>query len=248
MKTKRRNRKTSKLSPVRWTSYAIAAGATAAGTIATTEAEIHYSGPINYKFHAKSTFIEQTFPLSNGVFLIGAFNNVTFLNYHYAGVGVYGAPVSNSLRGRSVDFRDFLSALPGKSVVSHGPFLRNYCDRCYAVIENTSCGNSDWQDPGTYYVGFRFNAGAGSQYGWVRIRWSGCNRSNAFIVKDYAWGDPGDRIKTGQKQLHEDEKQIAPQADKSAAAAPPAASKGSLGLLAFGALGLVAWRKSRRAE
>ena len=92
MKTKRRNRKTSKLSPVRWTSYAIAAGATAAGTIATTEAEIHYSGPINYKFHAKSTFIEQTFPLSNGVFLIGAFNNVTFLNYHYAGVGVYKPP------------------------------------------------------------------------------------------------------------------------------------------------------------
>ena len=68
-----------------------------------------------------------------------------------------------------------------------------------------------------------------------------------FVVRDYAWGDPGDKIKAGQTQLHEDEAQVAPQAAKNAEAAPLADSQGSLGLLALGAVGLQAWRKSRRS-
>lgn len=64
-------------------------------------------------------------------------------------------------------------------------------------------------------------------------------------MKDYAWGDVGDQIKTGQKQLHEDETQVAPQAAKRPDAAPLADSHGSLGLLALGAVGLQAWRESR---
>ncbi len=88
------------------------------------------------------------------------------------------------------------------------------------------------------------------QYGWVRIKFAGCDDpgGNKFIVKDYAWGDPGDQIKTGQTQLHEDETQVAPQAAKSADAAPLADSQGSLGLLALGAVGLQAWRRSRRDD
>jgi hypothetical protein len=96
----------------------------------------------------------------------------------------------------------------------------------------------------TYSVGFRFNDGGGQQYGWARIRWGGCP-ANDFIVKDYAWGDIGDQIKTGQRQLHEDETQVAPQAAKSADAPPLADSWGSLGLLALGAVGLQAWRAKR---
>ena len=69
-------------------------------------------------------------------------------------------------------------------------------------------------------------------------------RDNKYIVKDYAWGDPGDKIKAGQTQLHEDETQVAPQAAKSADAAPLADSQGSLGLLALGAVGLQAWHRS----
>ena len=91
----------------------------------------------------------------------------------------------------------------------------------------------------------RFSSGAGAQYGWVRIQWAGCPDDD-FIVKDYAWGDPGDQIKTGQKQLREGEAVVAPPAAKGADAAPLADAKGSLGLLALGAVGLQAWRKSRR--
>jgi hypothetical protein len=45
---------------------------------------------------------------------------------------------------------------------------------------------------------------------------------NSFTMVDYAWADPGETILTGQIP-----------------------EPGSLGLLALGALGLVAWRKQR---
>lgn len=232
MKTNRRTRQASKLPHLRWTSYAIAAGATAAGAIPAAEAEIHYSGPIDYKFDEKSTFKTHTFRLSHGAYLMGAFNNVRFIGYDYAGFGVHGARVSNSLRGPgSVSGLFLLAALPRGSVVSNGHFFPIFDS--YAIMQSLDCINPDWQERGTYYVGFRFNTGAGPQYGWARIGWSGCNRNN-FIVKDYAWGDPGDQIKTGQKRLHENE-----------APAPAVNSQGSLGLLALGAIGLQAWRVQR---
>jgi hypothetical protein len=88
------------------------------------------------------------------------------------------------------------------------------------------------------------------QYGWVRIKWGGCTFGkslvNKFILMDYAWGDPGDKIKAGQKGPHDDDTQVEPQPVKKPAAAPQADSQGSLGLLALGAVGLRAWRKSRR--
>jgi len=51
---------------------------------------------------------------------------------------------------------------------------------------------------------------------------------NAFTVLDYAYADPGEPIRAGQRRSTE---QIP--------------SEGSLGGLALGAIGLVAWRKSR---
>ncbi len=235
MTTRRRSRPSSKLLHLRWTSYAIAAGATAAGAIPAVEAEIHYSGPIDYKFAGSSTFETHTFQLSDGAYLRGDFNKV-FIGYDSAGIGVDGARVSNSMRGPgpSVSSRfQLLSALPGKSVVSLGRFFPTH-HFSYGLMQNRWCDNPDWQERGTYYAGFRFNNGRGPQYGWVRVRWAGCPR-NYFIVKDYAWGDPGDQIKTGQKKLN-----------KSVAAAPAGDAQGSLGLLALGAIGLQAWRAKRR--
>jgi len=242
VKTNRRTRQASKLPSLRWTSYAIAAGATAAGAIATAEAEIHYSGPVDYKFQGSSTFKTHRFPLSRGAYLIGAINHVTWIGYDYAYFGVDNARVSNFVRGPGiVSGFCHVAALPGRSVVSAGDFT---IAGARATMQDGDCTCSDWQDRGTYYVGFRFNDGAGPQYGWVRIRWGGCP-ANDFIVKDYAWGDVGDQIKTGQRQLHENETQVAPQAAKSADAPPPADSRGSLGLLALGAVGLQAWRAKR---
>ena len=218
------------LSETRWLGYAIAAGATAAGAIATAEAEIHYSGPVDYKFQGRSTFKTHTFPLSNGAYLIGGINHIRFLSYDYAYCGVNGARVSNSVRGPgNVGVFCHVAALPGRSVVSAGHFS---IAGARATMQDGDCTCPDWQDRGTYYVGFRFNNGAGPQYGWVRIRWGGCPANN-FIVKDYAWGDVGDRIRTGQRSSSGD---VVDTVNES----------GSLGLLALGAAGLVAWRKRRK--
>ena len=77
---------------------------------------------------------------------------------------------------------------------------------------------------GIGFVGFKFNIGAGDQYGWARLMFYG-NGANNFTLLDYAWGDVGDSITAGQTAL--------------------VPEPGSLGLLALGGAGLLAWRKRR---
>jgi hypothetical protein len=245
VKTKPRLRKPSAVSTARWTSYAIAAGATAVAGMPTAEAEIHYSGLVNFKFHKESRGSEtHSFPLSQGVVLVG-YRYVRGAVDNSATLFMKGAAVSSAFRIYSPSFADSVAAsLPRGAVVSRGPFALWGIGR----LQDYACEFPDFQEPGTYYAGFRFNNGAGRQYGWVRIKWGGCSW-NGYIVKDYAWGDPGDQIKAGQRKLHEDETQVAPQAAKSADAAPvEAGTQGSLGLLALGAVGLRAWRRSRRGD
>jgi hypothetical protein len=59
---------------------------------------------------------------------------------------------------------------------------------------------------------------------------------HAFILRDFAYGDVGDRIRAGQtsssEMVPQESNDIAPQ-------------EGSLGALALGAAGLLAWRKRR---
>src|SRR5262249_16639550 len=228
------------ISNSRWTAYAVAGLATASGG-AISEAEIHYSGLVNYKFDKESPGFEvHAFPLSQGAFLEG-FRYVRGARAHSAPLLIEGGAVSHGFRIYSFSFaRSVAAALPRGSVVSQGSFNGSSLGR----LQDYACEFPTFLEPGIYGAGFRFNSGAGMQYGWVRIKWGGCS-ANKFIVKDYAWGDPGDQIKVGQTQLDEDEAQIAPQAVKNPAAAPHADSQGSLGLLALGAVGLQAWRESR---
>ena len=50
---------------------------------------------------------------------------------------------------------------------------------------------------GSGLVGFKFNNGAGDQYGWVRVKMPD-GRKNMFWVIDYAYGDPGEPVLAGQ--------------------------------------------------
>ena len=223
--------------------YAVAGLATASGSATSTEGAIHYSGLINFKFDSRLSETH-TFPLSQGAVLVGIRDEVGFYE-HDASFAIQGADVSNELREyplTSSFINSVVNALPRGSVVSQGYFQRFG----RGELQNYYCGLPGWVEPGTWAIGFRFNSGHGKQYGWVRIKFAGCYpENNKFIVKDYAWGDPGDKIKTGQTQLREDETQVLAPAAKSVDSTPIAASQGSLGLLALGAVGLQAWRKSR---
>jgi hypothetical protein len=219
--------------------YAAAGLATASGGATSAEGAIHYSGLINFKFNSRLAETH-SFPLSQGVGLLGFRKEIGFYD-HSASFGITGAAVSNELRAlysRShvPSYPLLAAALPRGLVVSRGYFSRF---GSYGRLQYYGCGFPQWQDPGTWAIGFRFNRGAGRQYGWVRIKWLGCS-DNQYIVQDYAWGDPGDKVKTGQTQLDEDDPQVEPA--KSADAVPVS---GSLGLLALGAVGLRAWRRSR---
>src|SRR5262245_53762199 len=218
------------LSETRWLAYATAGVAGAFGLSSSAEAEIHYSGDVSIKLTGTA---RATLPLSNGASLV--FENIdpgsTFWqDFDFL---IKGA-ISGSAR---VDYGTtrfpFLSNLPPRRNVSTGRFS--------SVAGNPGIGVliSNWSDgqfspvggSGRGFVGFRFNTGNGTQYGWARIETRNDGKNRLHDAINYAWGDVGDVILTGQKHY------LQPASANSAA--------GSLGLLAFGAQGLDAWRTQR---
>ena len=75
--------------------------------------------------------------------------------------------------------------------------------------------------------------------GWARVK-KGGPPDYRFSLVDYAWGDPGDRFFTGQTRLTPCVS--TPCSTEQVEATP---KEGSLGWLALGAAGLLAWRKRR---
>lgn len=227
MRTKRkRSRKPARLTNSRWVAYGLAGAATAIGST-TAEAEVHYSGVVN----TLVSFGDKTFPLSNGA-LLWFEHSQTTTDYTKARFEVQNAVVSDGWQSdtpfpglhvperlaprQPVSTRDFRS---GVGVLASSPFCNGY-EFCLH---------------GAAFVGFKFNTGSGTQYGWVRLRMHGYRNppKNSFYVVDYAWADAGERIRAGQTRSS---------AQKEAAAVSPS---GSLGLLALGKAGVELWRSQR---
>ena len=222
------------ISNSRWATYAAAGAATALTCANSAEAEIHYSGHVAIELTGNA---QASLPLSNGASLV--FENInlgsTFLQFFFFSIkGV----ISGSARGSDQQYgRIFLSKLGLGENVSAGRF--------YSVAGNPSHGVlfTNWSD-GQFaantgrvrgFVGFRFNTGKGTQYGWARIETKNPgNNHTRDVIKDYAWGDVGEAISTGQTQS------LQPANVYSVA--------DSLGLLAFGSQGLDAWRAQRTHE
>src|ERR1043166_3945636 len=131
-------------------------------------------------------------------------------------------PVSGSVQ---------LSNLPIGVNVSSGRFYSVTRHPDYGVLF-IHWSDGQFHAPASGFVGFRFNTGNGTQYGWARIKTRNINNAHTHdVIKDYAWGDVGDVILTGQTQSLQ-------QGNANSVS-------GSLGLLAFGAQGLDAWRTQR---
>jgi hypothetical protein len=215
MKAKRlRSRKLATINSGRWAAYATAGVAT---TLAgTAEATIHY-------FNVNQTFSAPPGGTVQQGFALGA--NAT--GYGDARFILFGA--NASFKGISAGPYRYPSKLASGANLSAGPFIRNRTDGMggvfFATLAFTSGFTySQWLDPGTGFIGFRFNDGGGLQYGWIRIEMIDGAPLNNFRLVDYAYGDVGDQLVAGQIP-----------------------EPGSLGLLAIGGLGLLAWRKRRKA-
>jgi hypothetical protein len=241
MSLKALRRRNVRITNSRWTTYAMASAATSLAGLATAEAEIHYSGPVN--FQLKGTH-GHNFPLENGASLDFFHNDLG------GGRGIAHLAIGGA---------DSLFAGDSANIPSNVPFylyrLRSQVNVSqqrlgHSCISFTSSSSTVVQcfggyigftfypgvhftEPGKGFIGFEFNTGAGAQYGWVRVKTTGEGEYN-FIVIDYAWGDPGEPLETGQKRSRTNEQAVT--------------KTGSLGLLATGATGLKAWRQQRGAR
>ena len=222
------------LSEPRWLAYATAGVAGAFGLSSNAEAEIHYSG--NVFIHLTGN-ARASLPLSNGASLV--FENIyggTFFlqHFHFLMKGV----ISGSARTYFHSFnRALLDKLHVGENVSAGEFFSVAGNPAFGALF-TFLSDGEFAPPysgggwSRGFVGFRFNIGNGTQYGWARIGTKLDSDGRARdIIKDYAWGDVGDAILTGQTQSLQ-------QGNANSVS-------GSLGLLAFGAQGLDAWRTLR---
>jgi hypothetical protein len=221
------------LTSSRWLAYATAGAATALGGITSAEAEIHYSGRVDVVLPGQLLQISSTkLPLSNRV-SIELYNFVfRTSDYNLASFRVLGAEVSHAFRADEV-FTYAVKRLPKRPpiLVSQGVFHKT-APPSYSNIRGPY--NGEWHSgDGEGYIGFKFNTGAGTQYGWVRMK---IQRDPLVGMKvfDYAWADPGEPIKTGQTSSSGDRIDVVP-------------DQGSLALLAVGGAGLMAWRRRRRA-
>ncbi len=231
------HRKTAGVSRSRWRMYATAGAASVIGCAASAEANIIYSGPIDHTFNA---------PPGGGsiaYFQLDKPGDSFFGSHTRSTKGVHGAatfalavPALESAAvagfiGNGLNSFRYASKLASGQNISARPFVTRYGRLAIPTTGFEPIGSyAQWQQPGTGFVGFRFNSGSGVQYGWARIHADG-QPGNSFTLIDYAFGTPGQRITAGQT---------------SAASVPE--SGGSLGLLALGCAWLLAWRAARRAE
>jgi MYXO-CTERM domain-containing protein len=230
------SRKPAVITNSRWLAYATAGAASAFTCANSAEATIHYSGII-HEFFGSGCDKSARFQLDQPGDSLRLRHSLEF-----CGTGSYGGTAHFGILGRAgASLAGFYNPCPSAHIVSvsklnrgqlisERPFLarnsgllaafRSYC-------RSGSVGQFDSGDLG--FIGFKFNNGSGNQYGWVRVQF--VNREpidHDFWLVDYAYADPGEPIRAGQTSSNE----MVPE-------------EGSLGWLALGAAGLLAWRKRR---
>ncbi len=222
MKTRLSRHQSAKVSHSRWLAYATATTATTLAGSHSLEADIHYSGRLDVPFQCQVESCEttHTFQLDKAGDFFVLTHYVNSYHHGFAFFEIHGI-VSGAVRGRPP--APYVSRLRSDQRISNGPFVAGggYLE-AYGDVRQ-------WTYAGYGIIGFSFNNGAGVQYGWARIRMTDFLRNySIYKLIDYAYADPGEPIRGGQISSAND-----------------AVEENSLGGLALGAIGLLAWRKRR---
>jgi len=231
MKTRRsRSRKSVAINNSRWLAYATAGAASAFTAVDSTDASIHYSGFINEwvgRNHQMQFQLDRpgdSIGLKHYMIFSGGYGGTArFGAFGLAGAAFAGTyqPCSDNTVGA------FVSNLKRGAVISHQQFLVRQSGLIWGSWPITCSQNhGQFGENQAGYAGFRFNNGHGDQYGWARVGLRG-DLDHPVKLIDYAYGDVGDKIRVGQTSGGQD------------------VTLESLGGLALGAAGLLAWRKRR---
>ena len=222
MKTRLSRNQSAKVAHSRWLAYATATTATTLAGSHSLEADIHYSGRLDVQFQCQieSCKTTHTFQLDkpDDFFVLTHYVN----SYHGLRFLIHG--IVFTLLG-AVRWPDtgYVSRLRSDQRISNGPFAQG------GGYLGAYADNRQWNEPGYGIIGFSFNNGAGVQYGWARIRMTGyLTNDSIYRLVDYAYADPGEPLRAGQESRDDQ-----------------APDQGSLGWLALGAVGLLAWRNRR---
>ncbi len=227
-----RSRKPAVITNSRWLAYATASAASAFSCANSAEATIHYSGIIGEYLGSSCEDKSARFQLDQSGDSFRLRHSLNFgctASYggyaHFGIIGRAGASIAGFYCPSNPHVVS-VSQLNRGQLLSRRPFLAR--NSGLLAAEFTDCvGQFDYGDVG--FIGFKFNNGSGDQYGWVRVKFGGRHPiDHNFWLIDYAYADPGEPIRAGQTSSNE----MVPE-------------EGSLGWLALGAAGLLAWRKSR---
>ena len=238
VKTRQSRRQTAKVSHSRWIAYATAGAATALTASHSAEAGIHYQ-VVNEKFQPNSNK-GRWFQLDQPGDSI-YFKHVSCCLAAFDITGI-AAGAFRGLPGTSKYSDAFVSKLSFGESIAAGHFTHAHPNptALHGILAYDIYGQ--WTSPGMGFVGFRFHNDAGMQYGWVRVRISVPPHDGiggwGFKVLDFAYADPGEPITAGQgiPRGSEGDQDISDD---------QLPGEGSLGGLALGAVGVLAWRKSR---
>ena len=226
-----------KIDGSRWAAYAVAGVASSLVSAPCAEGAIHYSGRIYQYFNGSD---ERTFPLVPGASLFFSHRPHSTSTYIFIPGSARVIARGGSLAGYIPSCRYFqgdasASNLDAGATIAQLPFTAKP-GVLVAGATTSSCGGrpfrGQFNSDSNGFIAFRFDVGHGVQYGWARVSVRGPTLAN-FRVLDYAYADPGETILAGQK--------------KSERHAGPV-KEDSLGALALGAAGVLAWRTRRDAR
>jgi MYXO-CTERM domain-containing protein len=224
MKSKTLHRKPASIAKGRWAAYATAGAASAFTCANSAEAAIHYSGIIgSYSGRERTKSFRLQLDQPGDTFRLRHYVTL-FTSDVYAHFGVRGLAGA----GFAGFYCPSNPQLAGVSKLSRGQFIssRAFLARESGLIAGSfDVCSQQFGDGEIGFIGFKFNSGSGDQYGWVRIKMG--NRADFWLI-DYAYADLGEPIRAGQMSSND-----------------TVPEEGSLGWLALGAAGLLAWRKRR---
>jgi hypothetical protein len=241
-------------------SYALAASAAGVGMLALAQpagAKIIYT-PANRSISPHSTV---HLDLNHDGIVDFDFKDLRTTNSFGSGTGrlsVLPAQKGNQIWGHSVSGRAYASALlagarvgPKKHFLSHTGMMASSRDDMgprYPVATSGVC-SGPWANVSNRYLGLKFVIQGETHFGWARLT-VGCPYASSTVagtLTGYAYETvPNRPILTGKKRGPEEAHLIAEQSRSGAGPGTP--QPPTLGRLAQGVEGLVAWRRKKEED